>query len=252
MRTSERTSSLLWAAAVLGPVLVAGLLSLGRGKSGGGPISATNAALVLVVVVIAVALTGNRWAGSVAAVVAGAAFDFFWTSPYLKLAIDDPADIQTAALLVVAGVVVSQLAWWNRLHKAEATARSGYLDRVQQGIFGSGDDAAEPPALHRYAVEQAVASLLDADACTFRTTPARSATVLHPDGTVTDRGVALDVARFGLPTDVELVIRTPQPDLPGAHLEVVAAGHVARPEVAQRQAAVILAVGAAQRVLAVV
>ena len=246
MRTSERYGSLLWAAAVVGPILVGGLLSLGHGASGDGPISATNAALVLVVVVIGVGLTGHRWAGSVAAVVAGAAFDFFWTAPYQRLTIDDPADLQTTALLVVAGLLVSQLAWWSRRHKADATARSGYLDRVQQGVFGPETSS---PELDRYAVERAVVSLLGADEATFRTTPARSDVVLRPDGTVTRHGVPVDVARHGLPTDLELVVPTPQPGLPGAHLEVVAAGHVARPDITQRQAAVLLAAGAAPRIL---
>ena len=72
----------------------------------------TNVALLLVVVVVVVgvAVAGNRVAGGLAAVVAAAWFDFFFTVPYYRFTIRSPADVTTAVLLLFTGLVVSQLA----------------------------------------------------------------------------------------------------------------------------------------------
>ena len=62
-----------------------GVLSLVRDS-----ISAATGVLVLVLVVLTVATAGDRVAGFLAAVSAGAWFDFFFTEPYLTFAINDP------------------------------------------------------------------------------------------------------------------------------------------------------------------
>src|SRR6478736_660328 len=49
-------------------------------------IASTNAALVLVLIVVAAAATGLRFAGMVAAVSSAVSFDFFLTAPYYRLA----------------------------------------------------------------------------------------------------------------------------------------------------------------------
>src|SRR4051812_19368399 len=61
----------------------------------------TNAALVLVLAVVAVAASGYRLAGILAALSAGAAFDFFLTRPYEHFTITRAADIETAVLLLI-------------------------------------------------------------------------------------------------------------------------------------------------------
>ncbi|MEU5047156.1 DUF4118 domain-containing protein [Streptomyces griseorubiginosus] len=73
-------------------------------------LSHTNAALILVVAVVAVAALGSRTAGVAAALSAAAWFDFFLTRPYETFDIAASADIETAVLLLVVGVIVSQLA----------------------------------------------------------------------------------------------------------------------------------------------
>ncbi|GAA2640326.1 hypothetical protein GCM10010399_87340 [Dactylosporangium fulvum] len=93
------------AAAVVGPVVVAAVLTTLRTV-----LSPANAALVLVVVVVAVAAVGNRFAGALSALVAAAAFDLLLTRPYERFAINAPADVITAVLLLVVGLAVSQLA----------------------------------------------------------------------------------------------------------------------------------------------
>ncbi|MFE0516512.1 DUF4118 domain-containing protein, partial [Streptomyces sp. NPDC058964] len=71
-------------------------------------LSHTNAALILVVVVVAVAALGSRTAGVVAALSAAAWFDFFLTRPYQTFDITASADVETAVLLLGVGLMVSQ------------------------------------------------------------------------------------------------------------------------------------------------
>ncbi|MET8328237.1 DUF4118 domain-containing protein [Streptomyces sp. NPDC005181] len=74
--------------ALVGPLLVALALVPFRTD-----LSRTNAALVLVVVVVAVAAFGNRVAGAVAALSAAVWFDFFLTRPYQRFTINGSDDI---------------------------------------------------------------------------------------------------------------------------------------------------------------
>ncbi|MFD0268198.1 DUF4118 domain-containing protein [Streptomyces sp. NPDC127106] len=106
-------SGLVMAAALAAPFAVALALVPFRTD-----LSATNAALVMVVSVVAVAAVGTRAAGAVAALSAAAWFDFFLTRPYQHFTIADRDDVETAVLLLVVGLIVSQLAvrvrpWWS-------------------------------------------------------------------------------------------------------------------------------------------
>ncbi|WP_190228834.1 DUF4118 domain-containing protein [Streptomyces umbrinus] len=92
-------------AGLAGPFLVALLLVPFRTD-----LSRTNAALILVVAVVAVAALGSRVAGALAALSAAAWFDFFLTRPYQTFDINTSADVETAVLLLVVGLIVSQLA----------------------------------------------------------------------------------------------------------------------------------------------
>ena len=72
----------------------------------------TDAALVLILVVVAVAANGYRLAGYVAALSAAVWFDFFLTRPYERFTILRRADIETTVLLLIIGVAVTELAVW--------------------------------------------------------------------------------------------------------------------------------------------
>jgi len=72
----------------------------------------TDAALVLVAVVVAVAANGHRLTGLLAAVSAAAWFDFFLTKPYEHFSIAHRADIETTVLLLVVGAAVTEIAVW--------------------------------------------------------------------------------------------------------------------------------------------
>ncbi|YCK40785.1 DUF4118 domain-containing protein [Actinomadura sp. ATCC 39365] len=96
-------------AALVAPLIVAVVLLPWRES-----LPNTSVALVLVVVVVGVAAVGNRLAGAVAALSAAVWFDFFFTRPYQEFAIAKAADVQTAILLLIVGVAVSQLAAYAR------------------------------------------------------------------------------------------------------------------------------------------
>ncbi|HUB38871.1 MAG TPA: DUF4118 domain-containing protein [Streptosporangiaceae bacterium] len=92
----------------------------------------TDAALAMILIVVAVAAAGNRLAGFVAAVSAAAWFDFFLTHPYEQFTINRAADIETTVLLVVIGAAVTEIAVWGRRQHSAASRRAGYLDGINE------------------------------------------------------------------------------------------------------------------------
>src|SRR5262249_62247954 len=90
----------------------------------------TDAALALLLVVVAVAANGYRLAGYLAALSAAVWFDFFLTRPYEELTITRRADIETTVLLLVIGVAVTEIAVWGRRQHEAASRRGG----LRQGI----------------------------------------------------------------------------------------------------------------------
>ncbi|MBR7832994.1 DUF4118 domain-containing protein [Actinospica durhamensis] len=70
----------------------------------------TDAALVLVAFIVAVAAFGNRAAGYLATLGTALWFDFFLTVPYERLTITHRTDVQTTTLLVLVGAGVTELA----------------------------------------------------------------------------------------------------------------------------------------------
>src|SRR5262249_33297523 len=87
----------------------------------------TDAALAMILVVVAVAANGYRLAGILAAVSAAAWFDFFLTQPYERFTITRRADIETTILLLIIGIAVTELAVWGRRQQSAASRRAGHL-----------------------------------------------------------------------------------------------------------------------------
>jgi signal transduction histidine kinase len=87
----------------------------------------TDVALILVAVVVAIAANTNRVAGLLAAISAAAWFDFFFTRPYHRFDIAHRADFKTTSLLLVVGLVFTELAVRgqsrNRAVRVEAALR---------------------------------------------------------------------------------------------------------------------------------
>jgi K+-sensing histidine kinase KdpD len=206
----------------------------------------TDAALALILVVVAVAAAGSRPAGYLAAVSAAVWFDFFLTRPYERFSITRSADIETTVLILVIGVAVTEIAMWGRRQQHAATRRAGYLDGINM--------AAEAVAVGSSAsaltddVAGQIVRLLAVQSCRFERGIAglgRPARLRH-DGVVldADQRQQLDIARDGLPATTELLVEN-HGVLQGRFL--LTAGPGARPTVEQRLVAVAFAdqVGAA-------
>ncbi len=95
-----------------------------------GSFANTDAALALILIVVAVAAAGNRLGGYVAAVSAAVWFDFFLTRPYERFTINRAADVETTVLVLLIGIAVTEIAVWGRRQHADAGRRAGYLDGI--------------------------------------------------------------------------------------------------------------------------
>ena len=170
----------------------------------------TDAALALLLTVVAVAANGNRLAGVLASASAAVWFDFFLTQPYERFAITGRTDIQTTVLLLVIGVAVTEIAVWGRRQHVAASRRAGYLDGISAAAraVATGDS----PAALIEQVSGQLAELLSLRSCRFQYgiagigRPAR----LQRDGRVTagsgPGGFQLEDLPYG--TDTELLVET--------------------------------------------
>jgi K+-sensing histidine kinase KdpD len=239
----ERHRSALITAAAIVPLLCCAVLAAFRES-----LTTSAAALVLVLIVVAAAATGDRLAGIVAALSAGAGFDVFLTQPYLRVTIKDPNDVEVTLLLVLVGVSVTEIALWGRRQQARASRRTGYLE----GVLGTSSIIAlphgSPEALINHVAHQIV-EVLDIDECRFFQGPGPGPqdVSLDHDGVVTRGGHRVNVERDGLPIDdvIHLVVR--QGELVHGQFVLTAATRVVHPSVVQLGVAVLLAdqVGAA-------
>ena len=162
----------------------------------------TDAALALILVVVAVAASGHRLAGVLAAVSAAAWFDFFLTVPYERFTITRRADIETTVLLLAIGAAVTEIAVRGRRQHAAAARRAGYLDGLNAAAraVATGESAA---ALTSQVCEQ-LTGLLRLSGCRFQDGVAgigRPARLLR-DGTVVSGAMVWDMERYGPPPAV--------------------------------------------------
>jgi Domain of unknown function (DUF4118) len=149
----------------------------------------TDAALVMVVIVVAVAAVGDRFAGILAAISAGIWFDFFLTKPYERFAISHRPDIETAVLLFVVGMAVTELTARGRHHRTVAAEESDHVARLHSlaRMMAEGEDS-------RIVIAQAeklLATLLDLRSCRY---DPESTSSEHP-GVISQEG---DVVLAGL------------------------------------------------------
>ncbi|MFF0264544.1 DUF4118 domain-containing protein [Kribbella sp. NPDC004536] len=229
------------AAALLVPPAVCAVLAPFRGS-----FDNANAALLLVVVVVAVATFGIRLPGVLAALGSAVWFDFFLTVPYNTFTIDSSDDIEQTILLLVIGGVVTELAIWGHRQQARASRRRGYLDGVittSQAVAagGSTDDLIEQ-------VRAELTAVLGIDGVKFVAGSNQGGGPrLNPDGSVTRGSHVLKVDRDGLPTNAEIQLTVQHAGETRGRFLLTAATRIARPDLEQRLVAVALAdqVGAA-------
>jgi K+-sensing histidine kinase KdpD len=184
----------------------------------------TDAALALILLVVAVAAAGNRLAGYLAAASAAVWFDFFLTRPYERFTINRAADVETTVLLLVIGIAVTEIAVWGRRQYATANRRAGYLEGINDAARAVA--AGDSPSDLIDQVSGTLTQLLALRTCQFQYGVAgigRPARLEH-DGTIVADGRPWDVTIGGLPSNgVELLVESggrlqgrflmqPQPD----------------------------------------
>ncbi|MFI9275632.1 DUF4118 domain-containing protein [Kitasatospora sp. NPDC052896] len=186
-------------AAVVAPLALSAVLLPFRSQ-----LANTNVALLLVVVVVAVAALGHRVAGAVAAVTAALWFDFFFTRPYERFAINKSSDLTTAVLLLLVGLAVSQLAARARRFRVIAITDADYMTRIHDTAVLA--RSASSPLTTVDHVRAQLIDLLQLRGCRFE----YGSLLGHPPRLEHDGSVVLgrrqwDADRLGLPSEeVEL------------------------------------------------
>lgn len=213
--------------ALVAPVAVSALLTALRDS-----VANTTAALVLVLVVVGVACLGHRLAGLLAAIVAGLAFDFFLTAPYLTFSITDRGDVETLVGLLLVGVAITEVVRWGQRYQSRLGDREAYLSAL---LAISNRDRGWQDAVARH-----LTALLDLDDCTWSESLDPTEPRLNRDGCIRVAGLAL-ADDDGLPVHAGLTLPV-RPDDPGSPgFRLVATSHVARPDLRRRRLAGALA-----------
>jgi hypothetical protein len=206
-------------------------------------IDAGNVTLGLVLVVVAVAASGQRAAAIIAAFSSGVWFDFLFTKPYQSFTISRQADVWTTLLLVVVAVAVAELAAWGRRQEARASRESGYL----AGLYAAADAGSSGSSSSSSVLDQIAAqltSVLHLRRARFDYGMGLHYPRLERDGRVVRDREEWPVDDRGLPTDmdVELLVERGGQFL-GRFL--LTADPDARPSLDERLVAVALAAQAA-------
>jgi hypothetical protein len=190
---SQNRAALANVSGLVVPPAVAALLIPVRGS-----LVDTASALILVAVVAAIAIFGNRVAGMLAAASSGVWFDFFLTRPYERLAISHRADIETTISLFVVGLIVTELAARGRHHRRVAIEESDYVELIYE--LGEMVALGEPAASVVVRATGELTELLHLRRCDYEPgRPGPHRTTITPDGEVIHGGYLWSVSTMGLP-----------------------------------------------------
>jgi K+-sensing histidine kinase KdpD len=182
------------ALAFVGPIAVALLLTIGRGH-----LSSADNALILVVVTVAVASAGSRWAAAIAALVSAASFDFLLTRPYESFRISNETDTTTEVLFVVVGLIVGELAALGRKYRNAASEGSHGVASVH--ALAEQIANGEEPDFVMIAVATELQQLLSLADCRFVwDPPSGKGARIESDGTVRLNPLVWPSSLIGLPT----------------------------------------------------
>jgi len=193
---------MLLAVAILAPVVVAALLTPWRDR-----LAAADNALILVVVIVAVATAGQRWAAAVCAVVSALAFDFLLTRPYGSFRISRTSDLVTELLLLVVGLAVGDLAARGRTQRVAAWQGRRHL-AVLHNVVGMAAAGRDPDDVVKEAGRELI-RLLGLRSCTFRRVDTGLAALVEPNGEVRLGAVTWATEDLGLPhRGVDLPVRS--------------------------------------------
>jgi len=190
---TRRTNPFARVAGALAPILVASLLVPFRERLQGATL-----VLVMVVVVVGVATTGDRIAAAITAVVAAMSFDFFLVQPYGSLRITSAEDIETAGMLFVIGLLVGQLGSWGSARRAEAVRARDELRRME---LVAERIATDPGTLGLLGVvESEITEMLHLDSCRYSLAQP-PVPVMDHDGSIDTSTHALVDGEFALPAE---------------------------------------------------
>jgi hypothetical protein len=191
----------MFALAVTAPLAVAAALVPFR-------TSFTNAgaALILVAVIVAVSVGGNRVTGFVGSVFSALWFDFFLTRPYEQLSISHRPDVETTICLLVVGLTVSELAARSRHHLRASSQESRYVAMVRE-LTEVAQTATGDLLVER--AEPMMVDLLSLRDCRFDVRPSDPPMArILASGEVVHVGMQWPVEEMGLPgPEAEIVTR---------------------------------------------
>ena len=197
----DRTPSILGAVAVLAPVAVALALTPWRAR-----LAPADNALILVVVIVAVATSGRRWAAALCALSAALSFDYFLTRPYLSFRIHRTSDLVTELLLLFVGLCVGDLAARGRRHRAPAEEGRDHVNALH-AVTELGATGSSPEEVVRAAAAE-LQRVLALRGCTFSVADTGLAARIEPDGAVHIGTMDWSPADLGLPhRGVDLPVR---------------------------------------------
>jgi K+-sensing histidine kinase KdpD len=234
---ATRWQSAVRVAALVVPFATCAVLSTVRND-----VTAATSVLILVVWVVAAAATGDRLAGFLSAASSSAWFDFFLTEPYLRFTIADSDDVEATVLLLLIGLLVSEIALWGHRQQAQAARRSGYLDGVL-GAARAVSEGSTPTKTLIDVVARHITEVLGADESRFVDGPVYDSRValLDHEGVLTRNGRPVDGDRVGLPTDEYVAVPVTRGARVIGHFLVTATTRPAYPTREQRRVAVLLA-----------
>jgi Domain of unknown function (DUF4118) len=200
VRADHDVGLLGWITATLGPLAVSGILVAFRGD-----LFTTNAALILVLPVLAAAIVGGRWGGAVSAVVAALCFDFFFTRPYYSLNINRRDDVETTLVLLVVGLVVGELVVRARHSRQLARASRREVDQIRRVAELAAGSSASGRLIT--IVERELVDILNARGARFEKPPFQTTLPRFGHGKVTIPGTERGEAPpLGPPNEVELPV----------------------------------------------
>jgi len=180
-------------ASLLAPAGVAAVLAAFRGS-----FVNTAAALVLVAVLVAVAVTGSRFAGYLASISAAIWFDFLLTRPYEHFAISHRADVETTLSLFVVGVIVTELAARSHHHARVSSEESEFVAMLRDltDLASRSVPISEVVA----STSSSLTQLLHLRGCRFETVnEGHPLARLLADGTVSHVGFDWPAGELGIP-----------------------------------------------------
>lgn len=188
-------------AIAIGPIAAvstAGLLARFRDTGG-----STNVALVLAMIVVVAALAG-RTAGFATAVAAALGFNYFHTHPYHSLRIDAARDVVTVGLLVLIGIVVSEIGAWRRRARKLSTlwlSAGQALEKNAELLAAGGSSAAMWARIHDVLISELHLADCRFDPTNTSGLPAlpRSGSLVAPSMHITRNGFALPTGGVAIP-----------------------------------------------------